>query len=59
MAPTTRPTVETLSPDVDDVTKLPDLENLDRVLAAPTDSTVLTAVKQDVHTLTKAFPLYL
>jgi glycine hydroxymethyltransferase len=32
---------------------------IDRVLAAPTDSAVLTAVKQDVHTLTKAFPLYL
>jgi glycine hydroxymethyltransferase len=32
---------------------------IDRVLAAPTDSAVLAAVKQDVHALTKAFPLYL
>ncbi len=34
-------------------------ELIDRVLAAPTDEGVLAAVKADVHTLTRAFPLYL
>ncbi|MEY4609051.1 MAG: hypothetical protein RL625_1268, partial [Gemmatimonadota bacterium] len=32
---------------------------IDRVLAAPTDTAVLSAVKADVHALTKSFPLYL
>jgi len=34
-------------------------ELIDRVLAAPTDEGGLAAVKADVHTLTRAFPLYL
>ncbi|MEY4608797.1 MAG: serine hydroxymethyltransferase [Gemmatimonadota bacterium] len=32
---------------------------IDRVLAAPMDTAVLSAVKADVHALTKSFPLYL
>jgi glycine/serine hydroxymethyltransferase len=32
---------------------------IDRVLAAPEDKKVAASVKEDVHALTREFPLYL